>query len=92
MIKTPVVTALSTAFGAVTLGSDDAYGFDVFCDDQAIDYTIHSAVTGGTALVKGTTVLSFPHHEEAGAIVMYAKAASGTPNLVLIPHRHNNGR
>jgi hypothetical protein len=92
MIKTPIVTALNnTTFVAVTLGTDDAFGFDIICDDSAIGFTIHNVITGGTAAIPAAKTLSFTHYEAAGEIVMYAKAASGSPNLVLIPHKHHKG-
>ena len=86
MIKTPVVTALnSSTYTPITLGNDHAYGFSVYISDgSSFYYAVDSSGTG-EALVPAASSLFWEHYEKKLTTVMYAKAVTGTPNLILNP-------
>jgi len=90
MIKVPVITALnnSTYVAISTDSTNDAYGFAVYTDDASAFYIAVDVGGTGAALVPENASLSWAHHVEASENVLWAKSVTGTPNLVLLPGKH----
>lgn len=90
LIKMPVATALNTStYVAVETGSDTAFGFAVMISDGTGWYMASDVSGTGEQLIDThLTGLSWGHYVNANTTVFWAKAVSGTPDIVLFPGKY----
>jgi len=89
MIKSPKTIELNdSTYTAITLGDDDAFGFAVYAvdsDGEMAPFYYATDESGTDEVIAPAIGLSWSHYEMQGATLLYAKAISGTPALVLNP-------
>lgn len=85
-IKAPIVTALNSSTYTAILSPGGCGGIGVYTEDGTSFYIATDSSGTGEAIVPADTSISFGNvcPEEVTNIVLYAKSASGTPNLVLL--------
>ena len=91
MIKAPVVTALNTStFVAILLPeverTEGRFGrpMSFYTDDGSSFLWADNSSGTGAATIPADTTFNHLNVKDSDGIVMYAKASSGTPNLVTI--------
>lgn len=92
MIKPAITTELNAStFVAITLGSQEAYGFGVYALDTTtgglVSFYYANNAAGTGAVLAPPIGIVWGHYEPALNTVLYAKSLTGTPSLVLIPLR-----
>jgi len=90
LINSPVTTALNAStYVAINSGTQDCYGFILMISTgfASTGFYIATSVSGANATLIPAEVpwLPFTDFAPFNSTLLYAKAVSGTPNLILIP-------